>query len=245
MIKENEIDYNTYELNISPELIHIEKNRIIEILGYNSLPEHFDLMLDNVLSDIKKKLNIRAGYKIIDDYKLLDNKEGFFISRTFFKTGKIVTTQLGKIESVAVFILTAGFEIDKWIKELNEKGETLLSYLVDITASEATEKIADVLHDYIKSKMKNFGLNVTNRYSPGYCNWDVSEQQKLFSLLPRNFCGVKLTESSLMIPVKSISGIIGIGKKAKWKNYLCDKCGISDCTYRKIISRNKSKKHID
>jgi cobalamin-dependent methionine synthase I len=38
-------------------------------------------------------------------------------------------------------------------------------------------------------------------------------QHKLFLALLKNYtCGISLTESSLMLPVKSVSGIIGLGK---------------------------------
>lgn len=231
MIIEKEIDNNTFELLINPELITIKKNQIVDILGYNNLPEHFDKFLDEIIHESKKKLQIRAGYKILD-YESSESKDGIIISNIFFKTEKIVKSQLNKIEKVAIFVSTIGREIENWIKELNEKGEILLSYLADITASEEVENVTDILHDYLKEKMKTLGLKVTNRYSPGYCNWSVSEQHKLFSLLPKNFCEIKLTDSALMIPMKSISGIIGIGKNAQWKEYLCDKCGVKDCTYR-------------
>jgi cobalamin-dependent methionine synthase I len=122
--------------------------------------------------------------------------------------------------------------MENWAKELLLSGEPLLSYVVNTVASIVVEKAVDFLHDHIREQMKERGLKITNRYSPGYCNWPVSEQQFLFSLLPENFCGITLTESSLMLPIKSISGIIGIGSLVKMKEYICDKCGIKECTYR-------------
>jgi len=240
MIIEKEIDNCTYKLLINPESISIKKNNIVEIIGYNNFPEQFEKLLNDIIGELKNKLQIKTGYKIFD-YKPAESKDGIIISNVFFKTDRIVQSQLNNIEKVAIFVSTIGSEIENWIKELNEKGEILLSYLIDITASEAVENVADLLHDHLKEKMKNQGLNVTNRYSPGYCNWSVSEQHKLFSLLPENFCGIKLTDSALMIPIKSISGIIGIGKNAKWKEYMCDKCGVKDCTYR---IKMKAKKKI-
>lgn len=243
MIREDEIEQNTFVLTISKELINVNKNNIIEIIGYNALPNQFENVLDEIIIESIRKTNIQAGYKIFNDYKPDQNNEGLSISNVFFKTDKIIISQLNKIEKVALFVATIGSDIEKWIKELNKKNEPLLSYLADIVASEIVENVADILHDYLKDKMKRMGLNITNRYSPGYCNWNVAEQHKLFSLLPENFCEIKLTESALMIPIKSISGIIGIGKNAKWKDYLCDKCGVKDCTYR--IKMKSQKKKLD
>jgi hypothetical protein len=75
-------------------------------------------------------------------------------------------------------------------------------------------------------------MKITNRYSPGYCGWDVSDQHKLFSLLPNNFCGIKLTENALMIPIKSVSAVIGIGKNVERKDYQCSICEIEFCYKR-------------
>jgi hypothetical protein len=89
--------------------------------------------------------------------------------------------------------------------------------------------------------MRDSGKKITNRYSPGYCGWDVTEQHKLFQLIPENYCGIKLTPSALMDPVKSISGIIGIGENVKNNPYTCRLCNQNDCVYRGIRERMKQK----
>jgi hypothetical protein len=114
-----------------------------------------------------------------------------------------------------------------------------MSYLVDIAASTVVEEAADLLHTHITFVMHELGLNATNRYSPGYCNWSVAEQNKLFSFFPDEFCGVTLSDSNLMTPIKSISGIIGLGKDVEYKEYLCDHCGIKDCTHRVYLTRKQ------
>jgi hypothetical protein len=67
----------------------------------------------------------------------------------------------------------------------------------------------------------------------------VAEQHALFALLPPQFCGISLGESALMHPVKSVSGIIGVGPEVKYSDYLCDVCNVSDCTYRRYHERRK------
>jgi hypothetical protein len=76
-------------------------------------------------------------------------------------------------------------------------------------------------------------MKITNRYSPGYCDWNVGEQHKLFSFFPDNYCGIRLTPSALMDPVKSVSGIIGIGENVKRNDYTCRVCDMKDCIYRR------------
>ena len=72
----------------------------------------------------------------------------------------------------------------------------------------------------------------------------VTEEQTT-DVLHDNFCGITLTESALMVPMKSVSGIIGVGKTVQRVDYTCDLCGMKDCTYRAIrnaqIKRGKHK----
>jgi hypothetical protein len=46
-------------------------------------------------------------------------------------------------------------------------------------------------------------------------------------------CGVRLTDSSLMVPIKSVSGIIGIGEKVRKLDYTCGLCDFKQCYKRK------------
>ena len=47
-----------------------------------------------------------------------------------------------------------------------------------------------------------------------------------------NTCGVRLTDSSLMVPIKSVSGIIGIGEKVRKLDYTCGLCDSKKCFKR-------------
>ena len=60
------------------------------------------------------------------------------------------------------------------------------------------------------------------------------EQKQLFSLLPNTMDFISLTKSCLMLPIKSVSGIIGVGKEVRKTGYSCDICSNKACIYRKI-----------
>ena len=110
--------------------------------------------------------------------------------------------------------------------------DLLRGYLYDVIGSEIVESTADLMQESLKTEMAARHTKITNRYSPGYCGWDVAEQHKLFQLIPDNFCGIRLTESALMDPVKSVSGMIGIGDNVRMNPYTCRLCDLKDCIYR-------------
>ena len=236
ILPEKEFSENTFEVNITYEDIFIDVNEIEILLGYhsNQIPAYFGDLIKTAVTDLRKNINIRAGYRILNTKPQADYGSGLLIGDKLFNLEKIVTGFLKKSESIAVFCVTIGSEMELHSKELIRKGDLVLGFVCDAVASEAVEAAANVLHDHISEKMIRSGFKVTNRYSPGYCNWKVDDQHLLFSHLPRNFCGINLTEIALMQPIKSISGIIGVGPNVKFSDYSCDECGIKGCTHRII-----------
>jgi cobalamin-dependent methionine synthase I len=115
---------------------------------------------------------------------------------------------------------------------LLNSGEYLAGIAADLVASLIAESVARLLHSSISELADREGTRTTNRYSPGYCSWSVGEQQKLFKQFPEGFCGITLSPSSLMAPIKSVSGIIGLGNHVSYREYDCDACQVKHCAAR-------------
>ncbi len=151
-----------------------------------------------------------------------------------FAVGRTVAGQLAKAEGVALFVCTAGSGMERRARQLVIEGDPFTGFIADTVASLVVERAADLLEERLREHAGRCGLRLTNRYSPGYCGWQLVEQQKLFSLLPPGFCGVRLSESSLMHPIKSASGIIGLGRHVRRQPYTCHLCDLESCLYRRL-----------
>jgi hypothetical protein len=194
-------------------------------------------LIEEILKESQEICNVKAQYTIFPGIKF-DNESGSVeISNTSFKVKKIVLNQIKKSDSVAIFLCTAGAEIGIRSRKAMQEKDLLRGYIFDVVGSEIVEAAADLMQIELEKEAVSTGMKITNRYSPGYCGWDVAEQRKLFHLVPDNYCGIRLTESALMDPVKSISGIIGIGKKVRLNPYTCGMCDLKDCLYRKVKER--------
>ncbi len=154
-----------------------------------------------------------------------------------------MVSQLKNATQAALFVCTAGAGISAIAKEKAESGDEFLAYVLDVIGSVTVDKAAGKIQEEISANATRAGMGITDPFSPGYCNWSVAEQQKLFALLPPGFCGISLSETSLMSPVKSVSGITGIGKNCKQKGYQCNWCTDRQCIYGKIRRRKKTKKN--
>jgi cobalamin-dependent methionine synthase I len=210
-------------------------NQIERFMGYKS--GESQEMVSDLISDLLKEAenicDIRAEYKIFETVRFDNDARSVNIGDLVFDIRKIVYGQLKKADSIAVFLCTAGEEIGIRSRKAMKEGDLLKGYAYDVIGSEAVETTADIMQNDLEKKLSGSGLKITNRFSPGYCGWDVAEQHKIFSLFPNNFCGIRLTPSALMDPVKSISGFIGIGENVKRLPYTCSLCDMKDCIYRK------------
>jgi hypothetical protein len=228
-MKNRTFQFDFRDLNLSVADVEI-------VLGYNDEDEreYVTTLIEEILIESEEISNIRAQYVILNDIRLDDATKSLVINGLSFHTKKIVFSQIKKSESVAIFLCTAGKEIGIRSREAMQGGDLLKGYIYDIIGSVIVESATDLMQNELEKEVISSGKKITNRYNPGYCEWDVAEQHKLFQFFPDNFCGIRLTESALMDPVKSVSGIIGIGKNVKFNTYTCGMCEMKDCVYRKV-----------
>lgn len=151
-----------------------------------------------------------------------------------FKIGKIIATQLKGSQRYAFFVATSGDEFEDMRKATEDSGDMVKAYIIDSIGSVIAEKAADRMEEALASLLATAGWKHTNRFSPGYCGWHVSGQHDLFALFPDGKpCGVTLTSSALMLPIKSVSGVIGLGANVRHLDYTCGLCDYKLCYKRK------------
>ena len=173
---------------------------------------------------------------IVDDVRRwLRPQFCFFVVRELpaFDMGNIILRQLRGSEAYALFMCTAGEEFEAFQQRLKTEGDMVRVFIADALGSVIAEKCADQMELTLQESIDKLGWRHTNRFSPGYCGWHVSEQQKLFPLFDGHTCGITLTDSSLMVPIKSVSGIIGLGREVRRLDYTCGLCTFEKCYKRK------------
>jgi hypothetical protein len=214
--------------------LNLDVSRIETIIGYNRDESQaiFRDLMSEVLKESELICNIRAEFMIFQDIHLNNIEKSVEINDLVFQINKIVHGQIKKSDSIAVFLCTAGEGIGLRSKKAMKEGDLLTGYMYDVVGSVIVEAAADLMQDELEKTVISSGKKITNRYSPGYCGWDVAEQHLLFQLIPGNFCGIRLTKSALMDPIKSVSGIIGIGENVSFNPYKCNICDSKNCIYR-------------
>jgi len=141
---------------------------------------------------------------------------------------------------LALFAFTLGEKISQEIQQQLKDKNLAKGYMLDTVASYCTDKASEVaqaiFHDQLLSKHQTHESNHVLLYSPGYCGWHVSGQKKLFAYLEPEEIGIHLNESFLMIPLKSISGVLVSGTPQIHRfinNYpFCSNCQTHNCRQR-------------
>jgi Vitamin B12 dependent methionine synthase, activation domain len=146
----------------------------------------------------------------------------------------------GSIEWLAAAVCTIGDGLERRAAELWDTRELPLAAMLDSVGSGAVESLAEYVNDLFCQEAIPLGLPVTNRVSPGYGHWDVTQQQALFKICAGDTIGVTLNEACFMSPVKSISLLAAAGPHAKVDHYFsqCSRCWMRDCAYRRTPARN-------
>ncbi len=143
---------------------------------------------------------------------------------------------VGTVDRIAVVVATAGPELSKLADGYAAEGDSLGAWIADAVGSWAAEAAADAVTERIGAHAAP-GEAVTLRYSPGYCGMAMTQQAVLFGLVDAAAAGITLLPSMLMQPLKSVSGIVGIGPTAGpgaiAATSPCDACGRVNCPMRR------------
>ncbi len=132
--------------------------------------------------------------------------------------------------AVLLVAATLGSRVDAAIRRL-----TLLSVAEGAAAQAVAAALIESYCDAVQQQLDTGGLYQRPRFSPGYGDWPLQEQEKIFRLLkcPERI-GLTLTAGLMMAPSKSVTAVIGLARAATqctWQK--CRLCKNNNCAYRK------------
>ncbi len=192
-------------LSIRGSGVHVLE-KILELLN-----EYIDLIKPKVVYTISNIKPDDAGLQIKESNIHFDSKKlKIFTSHSSLKSSKEISPNELVSEKIIIYVVTIGPGIDNKVKSLSSSGNIFEAYLLNGIGAGAAEMVANDLNLYMNDSCDKNKWSY-KRLSPGYGDWPVTDQKKIFNLLnPERRIGVVLTESYIMIPEKSTSGIMGL-----------------------------------
>ncbi len=212
-LKRPGLSQGLWEYGLGFESLNLTVESIENALGFEAgaSPLAIAQGIEDALKSAPADSEIRAGYRILPGPSLAVQKNGFRLAGVSFHTGPRVADALKGATGMAIFVATLGERFDQWVSDCLKLDNPFLGYAADVVGAEAVERLALWIEARIAQTAAHAAMTTTYPHSPGFDEWNLHDQEKLFSLLPPRFCGVRLSNSSVMQPLKSVSGVIGIG----------------------------------
>lgn len=208
------------------EDIHVEVDIEQLVTKLNVLNEEVMAEVENLLAEALRVARPRAVYKTA---YISQHGEDFVTIDDIVFNSHILRINLDNVFKVFPYIVTSGAELDTWV---NSHRDALTRYLADTINEIILQNSVALLKNLMTEQNNTDRLSVMN---PGsLADWPLNEQVKLFDLLgsPQDLIGVTLTDSFLMLPIKSVSGIAFFTEVA-FEN--CQLCPRANCPGRKAL----------
>lgn len=219
---------------LDPLRIESNPTEVLRYMGYPADGAPNDFVLERVSRAIEKASDVQRPRGMYALYSVTERDRGSL-------TLGCGVTFLGKIgeflanaQRAAVFLATAGSEVVELGESTSKQGDTLGGLVFHALGACLAEAVVERIVDDLRRRLKP-GDALTLRYSPGYCGVPLAQQREIFRLVDSSKVGVELLPSFIMRPVKSVSGLIGIGPEDAVTAYgnPCDRCPLTDCAMRR------------
>lgn len=186
--------------------------------------------IGNLVHELLEKARPIAKPKAVYDVAYIDSKDGDTVTIAGVKfTSHVLRINLDKVERVFPYVVTCGREMDEMPLPPND---LMVSFCYDAIKEMAVQQARSYLQEHLTG---TYALGQMSRMAPGAGaaeDWPITQQRQLFSIFgdTEKLIGVKLTDTCLMIPIKSVSGILF---PTEIKFEACQLCPREQCVGRR------------
>jgi hypothetical protein len=150
-----------------------------------------------------------------------------------FLSGQLIAQHLARAQKVVVIVCSIGRDLEETVSSLF-RVDPVLAMAMDGVGSAAVELLAIQASNYFESLARQEGLKSSIPLNPGMVGWPVEiGQPQIFSLVDSEAINIFLTDELMMMPGKSLSMVMGIGKDLSAIGSSCEYCSLKGvCNYQ-------------
>lgn len=226
------MEYNIiYSHSVGPSKVIPDEKEILRYMGQRGRADGITEALVAEVVPLTLEKAVPKGAFVVKKVAVAD-------SAVYIDEVKISSQNLSKnlsgCESVILFALTSGARIDRLIGAHSALSPAK-ALAISATATAITEKYADVICKELKEYYKSSALYLRPRFSPGYGDFSLEFQDYIITQTDATRrCGIALTDTMMLTPSKSVTGIIGISSHNSGCVLSgCEACTKTDCRYRR------------
>lgn len=147
--------------------------------------------------------------------------------------GPLVAKALAGASEISIALCTIGPKLEERMEELMNI-DMMKGLAFDGAGTAAIGLVSQAIRNKIVADAEKRSLKMGMKAQPGQEGWPIEQQRVLFSTLPAEQINVRLTESCLMIPRKSVTFVIPFGSDLCEDAVPCDFCSKRErCQWRK------------
>ncbi|MDO5348622.1 MAG: vitamin B12 dependent-methionine synthase activation domain-containing protein [Lachnospiraceae bacterium] len=216
--------------------MEVDRREVLRYLGYGRAQADETVMelMESCLEQLEAAAEPRH---LVREYPLMLLPENEIDGGCFRTKSRNLSRNLKDCTQILLFAATLGVGVDHLIQRYNR---LQMSRAVVLQAASAAmiEEYCDTVCTQLRRDYEEQGLYLRPRFSPGYGDFPLSCQPRLLDALEAGKrIGIKLTDSFLMMPSKSVTAVMGVSKKPyRCEVKGCEACSKMDCAYRRDAS---------
>ena len=224
--------------------LKIDEEEVLRYQGYskNKVKNQSEVILQITQEEITRGHNLFKPQGIYSSTKIkqisfsdgrVDLENGFSLNFS-----NSIINLLKGTSYLVLGVVTVGSSLENKVSEFFTQGEYPRAIALDAVGTVAVESLSRYIRNLVCQEAKEQFFKTTRYFSPGYGDWDISQQKDIFKIIPTNKIGVSLTESCMILPRKSLSWIIGMGKRviiSSKERDACKICKAKNCQYRRLF----------
>lgn len=208
----------------------MNQKEILRYLGASCREPQLEEMIGQAWEKVVRAASPRY---VSGRFSLVVERGGVTLGGTYLSSSTLADHLRGCKEAFLT-AFTLGPGVDALIKRC-ELTDMPLVPVLQACAAVYTEEQADAAQEDIRTYARDRSLYLRPRYSPGYGDFPLSCQRFLFEALQvSKKIGITLTESCLMLPMKSITGVVGLSPDPSLCHVgRCMACASENCPFRR------------
>jgi hypothetical protein len=127
--------------------------------------------------------------------------------------GHLLADRFGLVEQVALALCTVGRGLEERTSWYRESGDEVRAVLLDGIGTAAIGELGEQTRGLIRDEARKRGWQASAAFQPGQLDWPLEDHKVFFDLLPAKELGLRLDAQHLMVPSKSVSLAMGLGRE--------------------------------
>jgi len=152
-----------------------------------------------------------------------------------FSIGRKISELWEGSRALGIALYTLGPELEERVSALTQGGQQAQALSLDIAGTIALGLVGMQVQQMACQRLGEQSEEAGPWLNPGYLDWPLTDQRLIFGILPADSINVRLNDSCMMIPRKSVTICAGIGIKGSSASFnRCRHCGVAKCQFRRV-----------